>query len=657
MADLQKRHLVNKTRNQKLIAEAEQISSRSSSDTNNKVTVYLPNVTGADSPSTIQSDSSPAAVVGGVGGRGEKETAKVRKIIQDNLVHIDESLPLSTTGAETSKIGLTHDNNKPDSDLDVSVMNSDSVILGSSNVNSTAESKRTVEEDISLSFSRIESGTTTLSLQQYPLTGSTTSPPLSSGSGSALSLSNHNKHKNNDKKSPALKTEMSPTPAIQRLVGEAVGGIVESATTQASSLHQKSESLTQQHLDHQQQQQKQQKQSKPIDMDKLQRKREELRNQYPNLFKKTTTISQSQPKTTKGSIAYSPSVEILDRLKNHRESLKQQRQLLEQRRHERQMESVEDTLRRSASLGMHSPIDANPAPIVSMTDRASSPADDIDFKINRNDPGLSQRKNISPHPPSSMVQQQNPAASTKTTTQKATAVVSFQEPAMVFLDGGSRRERMVPIASQTLPGNAVSSSVLQEQSQYIYELNRPKSNETEVIASDRQAHIEPNLTQQQQQQQQQQLEKSPERPDINRKVKNRLCLPGAKDPIISAGQPPQTTFPQTTPPTRETKEQRTSPKNRNNIPPISRVLPTVNAMLSELRDLQSQIEEHHQIDGTIYQQQQHQQQQQQQQRKHIYQSARDASIRYRYIFLLCFYRFKNSVHVFHNVNVKNLVRN
>ena len=571
VADLQRCHFVNKRINQKLIAEAEHKL------TSNKVTVYLPDIMGADSPSTILSESSPAA--------NQKEETKKGRPPLFQVPPVDESLSLINTNAaaakDTSKTDLIQ---KPDLDLDVSVSNSGSLMINSPE-----------GTDASLSISRIESRTTTLSLQQYPLTGGSTSPPQSSAQ-STLNAEKPISSGDREKKIHAA-TEPEMLPVASPLIGEGDRVVDNSAPTQTLFMHQMKEEVesttTDDSLIQAQQQvklQQQQQQSRTIDTERLQRKREQLRSQYPNLF--TTTTIKSPSNTTNESTT-SPSVKILDRLKNHRESLKQQRQLLEKRRHERHMESVEDILRRSASLGMNSPVegrdDVSPTPAFMVDGAPSSTTGVIDFQITQQDSGDSckdatrKSSRSSTHPEQHLIP----------TTRRST-VVSFQEPAVVFSsDNDIRTISTSSIVTPLSLGNAAVSSHA-----HYHENTTVTSRHETATATAPSPKRDTDIS-------------TPGEPSVRRKKaspenkkQNELSSPDSK--LYVGGVKSIQTSRQKSSSSEHRKPRASQSKSSaEQKGKKDYLLPTVNAMLSELRNLQTQIEEHHQIDNTLSRQQIH----------------------------------------------------
>ena len=211
----------------------------------------------------------------------------------------DDSLPLAANL-------ISHD-----PDLDVSIQNTDQ---GSMDVSDNRDA-----DDVSLTLSCIPSRTD--SLKQYPLKDGT----FQSNTSSADSSDQKSKQKE-----------------------ESLGtNLEEDAGTQTS--FKESPKVT--------------REVKPtVDLQKLQKKREELRNQYPSFFNK--------PSTTSG-----PSLDMLSRIRDHREQLRHQREVLERRRYNRTMESSEEVLRKSRTL--LSPMDDI---LVNENDSAKSDSD-IDFKI------------------------------------------------------------------------------------------------------------------------------------------------------------------------------------------------------------------------------------------------------------------------------------
>ena len=603
VADLQRRHLLNKQTNQELLKHAEQQKS--------KVTIYLPNVSGAESQSTNLSQSSPAVIADCA-----RHEEKTNKPLHNGFP--DESLPMQLQ-ADTSQTELTR---KPDSDLDVSVFNSDSVMPGST-LNTTGDNE---DDDVSLSISRIESGVTTLSLQQYPLTGGSSTQP----SSSAHSASPQHKQKvtfDDDVTSPRRnhrgngvsprmeklnsgasfgKQRLNVDTSDQAHLGAVPGKNLDRGQHQQHQQQQHQQQKQQQHQQQQHQQQKQQHQlqkpsgtfegaddieastqtsfvfqqhkesksvsptkklieneqqkSRKIDSEKLQKKREQLRSQYPNLFKNTRNITgktpalESNTTTNTTTKSFSPassiaSTGILDRLKNHRENLKQQRKTLEKRRHQR----LENTLPKSAPSGITNNSTILPVSGINNT-TLRTPADAVDFQIDRLQTiGNLREIHHHQHPPSDQsvvpVESKGPPSMLD---ELETTSIAQQHPSSQSPVTFTKRHQQ-----QSSPVTARSPTVTFQDS--------PKDRSSKT-SKYKEHKMHQNLHQ--------------GSPSSRSDEKSPNTVYGNRVDDIKLNDEPLY-------------------NNLDSSQQQQPVLPTVNAMLSELRDLQSQIEEHHRIDDLL----------------------------------------------------------
>jgi len=201
----------------------------------------------------------------------------------------------------------------PDPELDVSVQNTDE--LSSSELNYKLQ-----QSDVSLTISCIRSGTE--SLQQYPLTGE--SGPSSQSANSVLASPKEKKvHVN------AIEKDVHSSP--QSVIDDK-DIATQTSFTKIPSTREKDSQVF--------------KTTKStVDKDKLQRKREDLRQRYPDLFEKSNLINSPQH-----------SAELLNHIRNHRDDIRKQRELLERRRRERSIESTKNARHRSPVLSITSEV-------------------------------------------------------------------------------------------------------------------------------------------------------------------------------------------------------------------------------------------------------------------------------------------------------------